>query len=280
MKLFNNLFKRKKKTEDLGDFIDDIIKTGKDIQEKEINEIKERYDEASAKGKLPAPDIIADYTCECGSTNSFHLKNMNLYTGLDVYCIHCRAVLHIPPTILDHSEYWQEYHGASLVANWRDHLKFKKHDSDQQKIEISAQKLLNTMKTQDYKKALQLVNKLDSTYYKLNGNRTKLLSLASFLGYSEICAIMIKKGANVNVQDEHGRTPLMAACQNGHIEVVKLLLKNGADIYVKIQGYMTALDFAAQQGHKEILNLIVESEGGSILLRRSQSEFDLIKKAL
>ena len=108
-------------------FVGDLIKTGKELQDARISEIQERHDTAATQGKLPAPDIVGKYDCECGSNNTFHIKNMNLEGGLDVQCAHCGAILHVPPTILYHSEYWSAGGGASLVPNWRDQLKFVKH---------------------------------------------------------------------------------------------------------------------------------------------------------
>lgn len=149
MKLFDNLFRRKKKEEEeegnFSNFVDDLIKTGKDLQDARINELQERHDSAAGQGKLPAPDIAAKYDCECGSQNTFHLKNLNLEGGLNVQCAHCGAVLHVPPTILDHSEYWSAGGGASLVPGWRDLMKFIRHgkqssstDSDESEDSQSA----------------------------------------------------------------------------------------------------------------------------------------------
>lgn len=131
MKLFRNLFRRKKKEEEeegnFSNFVDDLMKTGKELQDARINELQERHNAAAGHGKLPAPDIAAKYDCECGSKNTFHIKNLNLEGGLNVQCAHCGSVLHVPPTILDHSEYWSAGGGASLVPSWRDQLKFVTH---------------------------------------------------------------------------------------------------------------------------------------------------------
>lgn len=144
MSLFSKLFRRKNKEEEgnFSNFVDDLIKTGKELQDARINELQERHDAAAGQGKLPAPDIAAKYDCECGSKNTFHIKNLNLEGGLNVQCAHCGAVLHVPPTILDHSEYWSAGGGASLVPNWRDQMKFVKHgkqssSTDSNKIEDS-----------------------------------------------------------------------------------------------------------------------------------------------
>lgn len=118
---------QEQKESDWNNFVGDLMRTGEELQDARIKEIQERHDTAATQGKLPAPEIAAKYDCECGSINTFHIKNLNLEGGLNVQCAHCGAVLHVPPTILDHSEYWSAGGGASLVPNWRDQLKFVKH---------------------------------------------------------------------------------------------------------------------------------------------------------
>lgn len=44
---------------------------------------------------------------------------------------------------------------------------------------------------------------------------------------------IIKMGANINIRDNNGLTPLDFAVYNGNVELVKLLLKNGAKKSVK-----------------------------------------------
>uniref|UniRef100_A0A8C7YG89 ANK_REP_REGION domain-containing protein n=1 Tax=Oryzias sinensis TaxID=183150 RepID=A0A8C7YG89_9TELE len=41
--------------------------------------------------------------------------------------------------------------------------------------------------------------------------------------------LLLEKGADVNCQDEDGRTALSHACEMGHLDVVKLLVQFNAD---------------------------------------------------
>jgi len=45
----------------------------------------------------------------------------------------------------------------------------------------------------------------------------------------EMIEFLFKHGADPNVQDNEGWTPLHAVCQYGFTDVAKLLLKHGAD---------------------------------------------------
>ena len=45
---------------------------------------------------------------------------------------------------------------------------------------------------------------------------------------AEYIRVLISEGANVNVKDKDGRTPLMLAAKNSTPEIVQLLLEKGA----------------------------------------------------
>ncbi len=54
-------------------------------------------------------------------------------------------------------------------------------------------------------------------------NRTALM-YASLLGYTEIVDLLIKAGADVNLQDNDGWTALMIASLRGYVKIVELLI--------------------------------------------------------
>ena len=54
--------------------------------------------------------------------------------------------------------------------------------------------------------------------------------LASFKGHTKIVELLIKNGANMNIADKDGYTPLHMASRNGHLDTTRLLLENGADL--------------------------------------------------
>ena len=51
---------------------------------------------------------------------------------------------------------------------------------------------------------------------------------AALYGYSKVVTILLKNGADVNVDDNQGSTALTWAERYGHTEVATILLKNGA----------------------------------------------------
>lgn len=62
--------------------------------------------------------------------------------------------------------------------------------------------------------------------------RPAILHAADY-GQTEIVKYLIEKGANVNVFDEYGICPLLAAVWESHAETAEVLLKNGANKNVK-----------------------------------------------
>ncbi|KAK5955072.1 hypothetical protein OHC33_003751 [Knufia fluminis] len=55
------------------------------------------------------------------------------------------------------------------------------------------------------------------------------LQIASIEGWEEVVEFLLSKGAEVNVKNIDGDSPLIDAVENGHVPVIKLLLRNGAN---------------------------------------------------
>ena len=69
----------------------------------------------------------------------------------------------------------------------------------------------------------------------------------------EIIQYLLEKGADVNVKDQHGITPLLAAVYENHPEAVKALVEAGADKSSKGPDGMTALEAAESDAVREAL---------------------------
>ena len=66
-------------------------------------------------------------------------------------------------------------------------------------------------------------------YLENIGGNLSALHVAAEEGHSRATGALIRAGANVNLADGHGRTPLHCAAQQGKAKVVVDLLLNGAD---------------------------------------------------
>uniref|UniRef100_A0A671R536 Fibronectin type 3 and ankyrin repeat domains protein 1-like n=1 Tax=Sinocyclocheilus anshuiensis TaxID=1608454 RepID=A0A671R536_9TELE len=73
---------------------------------------------------------------------------------------------------------------------------------------------------------------------------TYMIQDGSISGNAAVASILLQAGADVNVRDKAGKTPLMVAVLNNHVELVKLLLYGGADHHMKNEYGAGAADMA------------------------------------
>ena len=71
-----------------------------------------------------------------------------------------------------------------------------------------------------------------------------------------IVELLLDAGADVNLQDNYGRTALMEPSGLGYIETVRLLLEAGADVNLQDNYGWTALYHASRTGRTEIVRLL------------------------
>ncbi|KAH7400797.1 ankyrin repeat-containing domain protein [Phaeosphaeria sp. MPI-PUGE-AT-0046c] len=96
--------------------------------------------------------------------------------------------------------------------------------------------------------------------------------LAAKCGFVEILKIFFDAGVDVDVRDEFGRTPLLAAVLgDGMTEAIKFLLERGADPTARISGNQlakeyigefmeaNALEIVAREGNVEALELLLKN---------------------
>ena len=82
------------------------------------------------------------------------------------------------------------------------------------------------------------------------------LMAASFRGYTEIVAKLLKAGARVNDSNDAGGTALMYAALSGRTAVVELLLVEGAEKGARNQQGLDAAALAEQQGNQELADML------------------------
>ncbi|ROL51866.1 Kinase D-interacting substrate of 220 kDa [Anabarilius grahami] len=89
-------------------------------------------------------------------------------------------------------------------------------------------------------------------------NGQTALMVASEQGSLEIVQELIRRGANVNLDDIDSWTALISAAKEGHTEVVKELLENNANVEHRDMGGWSALMWAAYKGRVEVAHLLLE----------------------
>jgi ankyrin repeat protein len=78
------------------------------------------------------------------------------------------------------------------------------------------------------------------------------LMYGSKYGNIEVCKILIDYGASLDLQDKYGSTALMQGIGSGSIEIVDMLIQAGADLSIKDKNKDTALDLAYKMGKGQI----------------------------
>jgi ankyrin repeat protein len=67
-----------------------------------------------------------------------------------------------------------------------------------------------------------------------------------------------KEGADFNISNEFGVTPLMSAAHSGNVELVKLLLKYVRNVNQEDKEGNTALYYAVENNHLEVVKVLHE----------------------
>jgi ankyrin repeat protein len=84
-------------------------------------------------------------------------------------------------------------------------------------------------------------------------------SLPSWLGKTPV-HLLIERGASVNAYDKNHQTPLhrVSSCDYPNVDSLRLLLKNGANVDVEDDKGLTAYQIASAKGHQRIAQLLLD----------------------
>lgn len=93
-----------------------------------------------------------------------------------------------------------------------------------------------------------------------NKRQRSPLYAAIEMGYTDLVALFLEKGAQVNQKDSDGVTPLMAAGQNAgpYPKMVRLLLDKGADAAIKDKQGLTAVQRLEKAGARPFRDILVQ----------------------
>ena len=91
----------------------------------------------------------------------------------------------------------------------------------------------------------------------------KLVSAAAEGNAASVKAL-IERGAEIEVLENDGWTPLTIAAREGHLEVVKLLLEKGANVNKSEGGGHTALFWANRNHHQQVIEYLLSKGGKEI----------------
>ena len=86
------------------------------------------------------------------------------------------------------------------------------------------------------------------------------LHFSSINGNIEIINLLLKNGANINIQDNNLETALHMACWKGKEDVVRLLIEKKIDINIKNADNQTAYDIAIKYKNFKCAQAIKENQ--------------------
>jgi ankyrin repeat protein len=82
------------------------------------------------------------------------------------------------------------------------------------------------------------------------------LFVASQRGHCAIVKCLLSSGADINLRKKQGRSPLFEASYFGRYDVVKCLLSSGADINLRDEGGQSPLFVAKFAGYYDVVRLL------------------------
>jgi len=87
--------------------------------------------------------------------------------------------------------------------------------------------------------------------------RTPLLRMSG-RGDMELTRILLEHGADTEARDKHGHTPLLQTSERGHVDLARVLLEHGADTEARDDGGHSPLHVASVKGHVELALVLLK----------------------
>ncbi|MGG0656130.1 ankyrin repeat domain-containing protein [Rummeliibacillus pycnus] len=116
--------------------------------------------------------------------------------------------------------------------------------------------LLNAVHKQDLYAVKKLIRAGADLDQQNDSGRTPLM-IATYNNDVDIAKMLIDIGADVNIQDDLQNTPFLYAAAEGYLNILKLMIQSGADPTVTDRYGSTALIPAAEHGNLEVLKLLL-----------------------
>lgn len=106
----------------------------------------------------------------------------------------------------------------------------------------------------------QLLNYgLNPNVFDKRGQPILITSVGGFNANLEITQLLIRAGADLNIEDPQGRTPLIAAVEAGNIKALKLLLEAGANVNARTKKGLTAVLILGNSYKPECMQMLIKA---------------------
>lgn len=104
--------------------------------------------------------------------------------------------------------------------------------------------------------ALQHGAAIDSLDTRRNPNGRRALNWAAWYNHPWAIRLLVSRGAQVNVANRTGFTPLHHAAEHGSLDAVRELLRLGADRTLPNETGQRPIDVARERGHPSVAALL------------------------
>ena len=83
------------------------------------------------------------------------------------------------------------------------------------------------------------------------------LTIAADKGHARFVELLVSRGADIEVKNKKGNSPLWLACHGGHIEVIKIMVDNSVDVNSMDNRKVSCLMIAFRCGHIHVTEYLV-----------------------
>jgi len=104
--------------------------------------------------------------------------------------------------------------------------------------------------------------------------KTSLHWATQYWGNVEIVRMLIDAGADVNLKDNNGDTPLHVAAKYGRVEIVRILINARANLDVQNNHDETPVHYAAMNGNPGIARMLIDAGADETILNDEGLRWD------
>ena len=144
------------------------------------------------------------------------------------------------------------------------------YNIDLNKVDSSFTKLHRACLLNDDTQVKKHLQKVDNNSH--DSSHRYPIHLATVNGNFAILKLLIDNGANPNVQDNEGNTPLIKSIECGHEHLVKFFLSNGADPNISDMDNNTSLHWAIMTESIIAIDALLSSKKCDLSLRNNKDE--------
>lgn len=120
--------------------------------------------------------------------------------------------------------------------------------------------LIESIKQNQTNNTLSLIVS-QKTAFDHDENNSSALMWAAIMRQKDIAQTLLEKGARLDIEDNIGDTPLIAAAKGGNVEIIKLFLKAGADPFILNLDGESALTTAINYNNFAVAEFLINSIG-------------------